>query len=81
MPYLLACGEIGHRHHLDHHTSPAGEMLRTLPLAGLRVVLFPGESCSFPFPEDVLHHILSQVRIQLTGLLLVGASRGCNILV
>lgn len=73
MAFLLTGRQIGHRHHLHHHTGPAGEMLRPLSVSGFGIVLLPGESGLLPLPEDILNQVLPEVGVQVTGLFPVRA--------
>lgn len=80
MALLRAGGQIGHGHHLHHHTGPAGEVLGPLSVSGLGVILLPGKSGLLPLLEDILNKVLAQVGIQLTSLFLVRAGNDGNIL-
>jgi hypothetical protein len=80
MALLLAGGQIGHGHHLHHHTGPAGEVLGPLSASGFGVILLPGKSGLLPLLEDILNQVLAQVGIQLTSLFLVRAGNDRNIL-
>lgn len=72
------CGQLGHRHHVNHHTGPAGEVLSALAVTSVGVVLLPGESSLLPLPEDVLDQVLAQSVVQLACPFPVGtgSSRG-----
>ena len=76
----LSGRKIGHRHHLHHHTSPAGEMLNALSLAIVRIVLLKSKPSFLPLSKDVVDQVLAQLGIHFTCLFLVGPSGGCDIL-
>lgn len=74
------CGQLGHRHHVYHHTGPAGEVLSTLATSRLGVVLLPGKASLLPLAEDILNQVLSQGVIEPTCLLLMRARCSSSIL-
>lgn len=47
--------KIRHIHNLHHQTRPSRKVLGALTLACLGIVLLPGKTCVFPFPEDILN--------------------------
>lgn len=67
--------QIRHCHNFHHEASPAGEMLRALAVAGLRVVLLPCEPCSLPLVEHVVDKIGTQSGVQGCGAGLVRRGR------
>lgn len=73
-------GQLGHRHHVYHHTGPAGEVLSTLATARLGVVLFPGKASLFPLAEDIVNQVLSQGVVELACLVLVRTRRSSSVL-
>lgn len=61
-----------HGHQLDDQARPAGEVLRALALAGLRIVLLPGEARLLPALVDSVDQVLAQTGEEVCGLGLVG---------
>ena len=55
-------------------------MLRSLPLSGFGVVLFPREACLFPLFKDVVDEVLTKGGVDFCGLGFVWAGLGCDVL-
>lgn len=72
--------QIRHRHNLNNQARPACKMLGSLPIARLRIVLFPCKACSLPFIEDILNKVLSKGSVNLGRLGFVWARLVCNVL-
>lgn len=72
--------QVRHNHHLNNQTGPAGEMLRALSRARLRIILLPREACPFPLVEDVDDKILAELGVDVSGLLLMSTLRLSNVL-
>ena len=69
----LPLAQIRHTHDLDHQRRPAGEMLCSLSLAGIRVILLPCESCLLPVLVYVFDEIETELDVQEFGGFGVGA--------
>lgn len=67
--------QIRHAHDLHYQTCPPSEMLRALPLARLRIILFPRETCLLPGVEDGLDEVEAEGAVEVFGEGLVRA--GC----
>jgi len=63
--------QVRHAHDFDDQTRPSGKMLCPLTSAGVGVVLLPSESCFLPALVDGVDQVLSQLRVDLAGLLLM----------
>ena len=59
--------QIRHPHDLHHQTRPAREMLRPLPLARLRIILFPSEARLRPGIVDGLDEIEAESAVEVCG--------------
>jgi hypothetical protein len=69
--------QIRHPHNLDHQARPPRKMLRSLPLASLRIILFPSEPSLRPCFVDCFHEIESEAGVQIFGFLLIGTGGLC----
>ena len=67
-----ATTKIRHNHNLNYQTRPSREVLRALPGAGLRIILFPREAGTLPLVEDVVDEVFAETGVDLSGLRLMG---------
>ena len=65
--------QIRHPHNLDDQARPAGEMLRALSLARLRVILLPGETRLFPALIHGVYDVLAELGVEGCSAGFVGA--------
>jgi hypothetical protein len=72
--------QIRHGHDLDHEAGPTGEVLRPLAFTCLGIILFPSEASPLPLREHVLHDVLTELGIDLSGTLLMRTLNPRNIL-
>jgi len=63
-------------HNVHHQARPSREMLRSLPNARFRVILFPGKARFLPLVEDVVDEVGAEFGVHGPCAVLVGAGGG-----
>jgi hypothetical protein len=77
---ILTLTQIRHSHYLNHQASPAGEMLRPLPLTRLGVVLLPSKAGLLPTVIYSVDKILAEFGVNFSCARLVGTRLLGNVL-